>query len=411
MYYKINIMISAIVLYARYTDTLSYYDDWLDAFCQSPGFKTEAINLIEKDLNSNNDFLLKLEIAPLIILHHSVTGDTLKYIQSYTSIFKNRKGKLVAFVGNEVNLPNIGMREKINFLKEIQANFIATQLPLDAGVWLYSECVHSKVIAMPHALNPKAFYPDKNFKSRNLDIGTRSARYGVYIGDNDRNEIINFFSTLAKEKNLNVDLGGDAKKPKRFDRKQWKTFLNNSKATIATEAGSFYLEKDDLIVKEILSNLKSKSNKFVLPKEGYQRILYRKLVPNRIREWVKNRLKDKIIESDLLDNDVNFEEIYSKFFKNKMRCPVYSKAISSRHFDAAGTKTLQIMFPGRYNDILQPNEHYVPLERDFSNIEEVLQVLFDEKKHTYIVDNLYDYVLQNHTYENRIKSLLEFVSN
>jgi hypothetical protein len=37
------------------------------------------------------------------------------------------------------------------------------------------------------------------------------------------------------------------------------------------------------------------------------------------------------------------------------------QAASSRHFEAVGTKTCQIMFRGRFNDILAADRHYLAL--------------------------------------------------
>lgn len=51
--------------------------------------------------------------------------------------------------------------------------------------------------------------------------------------------------------------------------------------------------------------------------------------------------------------------------------------ISPRHFEAAATRTLQIMYPGRYSGIFEAGRHYLPLERDGSNLDEVLDVLHD----------------------------------
>lgn len=401
-------MLTGILLHAHYTDHLSYYNDWLDAFLTAPNFNISAINIAEPNLSL--DTSKKIEQAPIIILHHSLTADSLHFIKPFIQALKNRKGKCVCFVGNEVNLPGLGLGPKISFLKQVQPDFIATQLLLEAGLWLYSEC-NSKVIALPHALNPKAFYANVEYEDRSLDIGTRSARYGVYVGDNDRNEIIHFFESIAKNKQFKVDLGL-SQGSSRFTREQWRSFLNSCKGTIATEAGSFYLEKDDKTVCAIQDYLKNRSNHFVLPNnQSILRSLYRKVLPQKLRTWIAGTLKNRIIEADKLDSESEseFKFIYETFFRSQKTCPVYSKAISSRHFDAAGCKTVQIMFEGRYNDILRSGEHFLALKRDFSNIDEVLSILFDKSKSQEMVNRTYHYLMQNHCYSHRIKTLSEFL--
>lgn len=397
-----------LLLYSNYTDQMSYYDDWVDAFEEHQGFDVTSINLFDDSAAYIDKYIIKLiERVDLIVIHHSMNGDTLKYITPFVSALKNRRGKLISFVGNEVNLPTIGMAPKIKMLKNIKVDFIATQLLLEAGEWLYRECSESSVISLPHGLNPTKFKNTTSVKDRKIDVGTRSARYGVYVGDNDRDRIIQYFYKTPLE--LTLDLGLNENEQKRFDRNGWANFLNNCKSTLSTEAGSLYLEPDDKTVMDIYKYLKNKSDKFVLPSETFLRKAYRFIVPSFIRKIVIILLRDKIIEVDGVDQDINFQEIYDKFFANIQKSPVYTKAISSRHFDAIGTHTLNVMYPGRYNDILEPHEHYFELQKDHSNIEELLFLLKNPKKIQNITSATYDYILQNHTHKHRLDTLLSHI--
>lgn len=396
-----------LVLYSAYTNQMSYFDDWIDAFREHPNFKAVCVNVFNGSKNLFLDIRNKIENYELIVLHHSMNGDTLKYLNPFLAALKNRRGRLVSFVGNEVNLPTIGMAPKIKNLQEIEADVIATQLLEEAGQWLYQDCKKSKIISLPHALNPKVFCSKVDFKNRKIDIGTRSARYGVYIGDDDRNSIIQFFHKRSPELGWIVDLGLDRHAVSRFNREEWAGFLSLCKATLSTEAGSFFLEKDDQIVKNIQEFLTKKSIKFVLPYESFARKVYRQVIPHFIRKSIISVLKDRLIEVDSIDQDCNFNQIYEKFFMPAQKAPVYTKAISSRHFDAIGTKTLHIMYPGRYNDILIPGKHFFELKRDHSNIEQLKALLLDEDSVRKITEAAYSHVITNHTHHNRLNRLLE----
>lgn len=59
------------------------------------------------------------------------------------------------------------------------------------------------------------------------------------------------------------------------------------------------------------------------------------------------------------------EEIQERFFADYEE-PVPGWMISGRHVEAAGTKTVQILFDGYYNDYFQPDVHYIALKKDFS---------------------------------------------
>lgn len=50
-------------------------------------------------------------------------------------------------------------------------------------------------------------------------------------------------------------------------------------------------------------------------------------------------------------------------------------AISPRHLEAVITKTAQVLVEGRYSGVLEPERHYIPVHRDFSNLDEALERL------------------------------------
>jgi hypothetical protein len=207
-----NSSLNTLVLYARYTDKLSYYDDWQHAFETHPDLRARSVNICEgKNLRSVKRSIGEYD---LIVLLHSVNADTLVFIEPYRSILKDRKGKLLSFVGNEVNLPRISMKVKIDFIKDVSAEFIGTQLPLEAGRWLYAECKDSSVVALPHALNPGAFRPFIPCSDRTIDIGARSHQYWSCLGDNERNDLYGFFARHPFNPPLKLDI--DTKS--RFDR-------------------------------------------------------------------------------------------------------------------------------------------------------------------------------------------------
>jgi spore maturation protein CgeB len=112
----------------------------------------------------------------------------------------------------------------------------------------------------------------------------------------------------------------------------------------------------------------------------------------------------------MVNEQLDAEDIFGRFFAARARPSSYGKCISSRHFDAAGTKTCQIMFRGRFNDIFRADEHYLALEPDFSNIEAVLAAFRDPVRRRSIVDAAYDLVLSKHTYQHRIQQVYDLLA-
>ena len=73
--------------------------------------------------------------------------------------------------------------------------------------------------------------------------------------------------------------------------------------------------------------------------------------------------------------------------------------ISPRHFEAAATQTLQILYQGKYSGILIPFRHYIPLRRDLSNLDEVLGLAADERYRTAITEAAYAEIVQNERFQ------------
>jgi hypothetical protein len=402
--------LKTLVLFARYTDKLSYYDDWQHAFETHAAFRTDSINICRREhlrplRNSIGDY-------DLIVLLHSANADTLTFLEPYRSVLLDRKGKLLSFVGNEVNLPRISMQAKIGFLKAVSPDFIGTQLPLEAGKWLYGECPSSLVVPLPHALNPDAFKPEIPHARRMVDIGARSQQYWSCLGDNERNDLFQLFSTHRFNRSLRIDI--DTKT--RFDRAGWAGFLNNCRGTISNEAGSWYLERHDETVTKIQKYVeylqKKEGGSMVKPDSLPERIW--NLVPSGLKKILKpfleRFLKSMNISyySDIYEQ-LDFNETFEGFFRGTPRCPVYSKAISSRHFDAIGTKTCQIMLKGRFNDILIADDHYICLDHDFSNVDEAVDRFADPGYRQKMVDRAYEYVMEKHTYRHRVDAVLDLM--
>jgi hypothetical protein len=97
--------------------------------------------------------------------------------------------------------------------------------------------------------------------------------------------------------------------------------------------------------------------------------------------------------SNVFDFDSTIAATYKKMTQaNGGRAPSYEEfrpfvekrdneismgQISPRIFECALMRTPMILFRGRYSDALNPDEHYIPLEKDFSNVAAVLEKLDD----------------------------------
>ena len=83
--------------------------------------------------------------------------------------------------------------------------------------------------------------------------------------------------------------------------------------------------------------------------------------------------------------------------------------ISSRHFEAIGTQTGQILIEGNYNGVLMPDIHYVAVKKDMSNLGEKLRELEDKDRMASLIQSAWDLVSSRHTYRHRIDELITAV--
>ena len=97
-----------------------------------------------------------------------------------------------------------------------------------------------------------------------------------------------------------------------------------------------------------------------------------------------------------------YADIHQRFFAGLKRPAVYGKCISSRHFEAIGTKTCQIMVRGRFNDILEADKHYLAIAEDFSDLDDALRRFSDLSVRRAIVEDAYAHVSASHTYAHRM---------
>jgi hypothetical protein len=76
-------------------------------------------------------------------------------------------------------------------------------------------------------------------------------------------------------------------------------------------------------------------------------------------------------------------------------------AVSPRHLEAVATKTAQVLVRGRYSGVLEAGRHYIPVEPDFSNLDEALQQLREPGLADRIAQQAYEDVYESGQWRSR----------
>jgi hypothetical protein len=333
----------------RYAAT-SYMTDWRDAFCASDMLAVDRCNITNLlEFRANRP---RIRDYDFVVVLHSAAGDRMGLLNRTAQWFQGRRGKLAVFIGNEYDL----MDEKIAFVRASGADYVCSQLPLEAARPLYADS-GAAVVAMPHALNPEV-YRVRPGASRTIDVAFVGDLYDRLIGDEERTRIVQFFAAHGRERGLRCDI-----RAARMPRHAWAEYLNSCHGVVGAESGTYYLQRSG----EALNCAKA----------------YLKQQPS-----------------------ASFADVHARCFAGPGPF-LNGKAISSRHFEPIGTRTCQLLVEGHYNGILEADQHYIAVRRDLSNIDDAIARFRDPACRADITGRAYAHVLSGHTYAHRVRALVD----
>jgi hypothetical protein len=136
---------------------------------------------------------------------------------------------------------------------------------------------------------------------------------------------------LCEARGVRVDIGWT--EDKRIYGERWYEFLASCRATLGSESGSNVLDQD-------------------------------------------GSLRERIDAALVRDPALDYDEIHRRYLHG-IDGTTRMNQISPRMFEAIRTKTALVLFEGDYSGILSPDRHYIPLRKDFSNVDEVFRALED----------------------------------
>jgi len=276
--------------------------------------------------------------------------------------------RMVGFLANE----HRDVPAKLRFLTQCGCDFIVTQYPAERVATIYARETDARVIGFEGCMSP---LPENvrivPWKEREFDISFRGVKYPYYLGHQDRTLIYSHLSTLKKDASclLKIDLAGDETN-NFMPGDQFLQLLANTRAVLGSEAGGDFLDFDNEIRRGVCAlELERKSR----------------------------------------GEETTFADVIKTFgdsFELARRTQPSGRLTSSRIFEAASTRTLQILFEGDYCKMFEPWVHYVPLKRDFSNWADVVDVLRDDERATQITEAMYSVCAEKYTYKARVQQLM-----
>ena len=313
-----------------YTDTVF---DWLSELT-----KTEDLDFYFICIRSNAKFL-NLEPFDGLLIHYSVRpvfGNLSYEFERKITEFNNFK---VISIQDEYDNTN----GTASFIKRTGIHHILTCVPIARVSEVYGSLV-AEGVKFSQVLTGYAYLNDDFHlleppSRRQIFCGYRARKLPLRYGQLgiDKWRIAEAFGLKLEESGVkNFDI--DCSESSRIYGENWTSFLRNCRATIATESGCNVFD-----------------------------------FHGDLNETIKKLQDLGISDSEILNSNLN----HCTF-------PGLMNQISPRVFEAIANRSALVLADGNYSGIVKPYEHYIPLNHDLTNFEEVFSLLRDDE----FVDNM-----------------------
>lgn len=350
---------------------LCYYEPWgvstvpenvafLQLFSE---FSITVLNMCEHRQSTEGLPLsdrLNLDKFDGLIIHNTVSYsvDNLRSLDTRTKVkIKDFNGVKVLMKQDE----NYRFDELADYIAETGFDLICTCLPEKEQRKIYPESKvrDTKFLQMltgyvTPTLRRLAFKQER----RPIDIGYRGSIQPLSFGRlaYEKRKIGDDLNELLRNSGLRLDIS--SRWEDRIGGEDWLSFLGSCRATVGAESGASVFDLGGELARRC-----------------------------------------KVAEKELgpLSESPQYAERFLEYFSDLEGNVDYAQ-VSPRHFEAVATGTLQMLYPGNYSGILLPRRHYVPLKRDYSNLEEALEYLIDDRLSDELVTCARDEIVENKRY-------------
>ncbi len=298
-----------------------------------------------------------VDLAPfdVIIIHYCVRLSLDRHLsQSFANALRDFGGYKILFIQDEYN-----------------ATETARQWIASLGIHAVFTCVPDKYVDLVY---PSSRFPylervptltgyvpidgekrkPRPISERKIVIGYRGKPLPYYYGDlgREKKTIAQRMKQICEQRGIPVDIEYTYKK--RIYGDQWYVFLENCKATLGTESGTNVFDDFGTIKKNIELALKN-------------------------------------------DPSLPYEQIHAKYIGAE-EGRIKMNQVSPRIFEAIVLGTALVLFEGTYSGVVEPEKHFIPLKKDFSNVEDVLARLQDDQFLEALTERAYQDVIESRKY-------------
>jgi hypothetical protein len=325
--------------------------EYLDSFSKYSDHNIYEISMLHYfperiDLNRFDAVITHYSLSIGPMLNHYLGPNLVRQLKSF-------KGLKAAFLQDEYR----EIKTYWKHINELGINVLFSCLPSDevSKVYPQIEVPNLQVVNVltgyvPEALLQQSVMP---INHRPIDVGYRTRKMWYWLGAlaHEKWFISEEFKRLATAKNLDLKLDLSNREGDRLYGKAWTNFVASCRTVLGVESGASIIDFDGLLERRV-DQYTSKN-------------------PGATFEEVS--------------------ELFLKPFEGSLRL----HQISPRCFEAAALRTPMILFEGTYSGVLQPERHYIPLRKDFSNFDEVIIKIKDNSYLQRLADRTYQEIALN----------------
>jgi hypothetical protein len=323
------------------------------------------------DLNSISEKKNHLESFNIIALHYSVRLPFGQLSDILLDRLKKFKGLKILFIQDEYDFTNA---TKL-IINSIQIDLVFTVVPKGSieRVYPLEEFKHTKFVSNLTGYVPDDFINQMTeiipTSKRSLVMAYRGRPLPVRYGKLGHEKIVigRHVKDYCVHHGITCDIEWD--EASRIYGSEWYKFIGSAKAMLGSESGSNVFDWDGSLQATIDNYLKDRP-------DSKEEDIYRDIIVHREIDGLMNQ-------------------------------------ISPRIFEMASAKTVMVLFEGVYSGVLEPNLHYLPLKKDFSNLKQIFNFLDDELKVNSMVQQAYNDIILSgvYSYKQFVKMVDDEIQN
>ena len=298
----------------------------------------------------------RLEEFDLIVIHYSIRLSLEKHISPYYAeeLAACSRPK-VLFIQDEYECTATARR----WIRQLRIDLVYTCVPMEFIRQVYPP---EELPGVRFIQNLTGYVSESLIRSttavpianRQWVIGYRGRPLGYWYGDlaREKLEIGHRMHEICQARHIPANIAW--REEDRIYGPDWYQFVVNCRAMLGTESGSNVFDDDGCI-----------------------------------RRSIEQALQEK--------PDLSYEEAHHRFVA-KHEGKVVMNQISPKVFEAIAHRTALVLFEGTYSGVVQPHLHFIPLQKDFSNVDEVLAKVQDDEYVGQMTERAYQDVIASGKY-------------